>query len=271
MRTPITYFGGKQHLASTILGMIPPHRIYVEPFFGGGAVFFSKSRSYLEVINDINDNLITFYEVCQDSGQFSELLDKVQHTLHSESLYRKAVSIWFGKEPSAGKVDRAWSVWMLTNISFCGSPGCGWKWDNGTSGSHSAKVMDHYRMQFTAAIHERLREVQISCRDALTVIDQRDREETFFFLDPPYIGTTQKHYSGYTADAYENLLEMHSRIKGKFLLCGFDTELLRCFVTENGWNMAIKDMPLRLSHLGKIARRKQEVMVYNYDIEPNLF
>ena len=81
MRTPITYYGGKQQLASTIIEMIPAHRIYVEPFFGGGAVFFAKGKSYLEVINDINDNLVTFYEVCQDAGLFAQLYDRVQHTL----------------------------------------------------------------------------------------------------------------------------------------------------------------------------------------------
>ena len=48
-RTPITYYGGKQQLVSTILPMIPSHRVYCEPYFGGGAVFFAKGKSYLEV------------------------------------------------------------------------------------------------------------------------------------------------------------------------------------------------------------------------------
>ena len=47
-RTPITYYGGKQQLVSTILPMIPSHRVYCEPYFGGGAVFFAKGKSYLE-------------------------------------------------------------------------------------------------------------------------------------------------------------------------------------------------------------------------------
>lgn len=73
MKTPITYYGGKQRLTKAILAMIPPHKIYIEPFFGGGAVFFAKEPSYLEVINDINDNIITFYRVCQDDQAFHDL------------------------------------------------------------------------------------------------------------------------------------------------------------------------------------------------------
>ena len=102
MRTPITYYGGKQQLSSTILGMIPSHRIYVEPYFGGGAVFFAKGKSYLEVINDINDRLVTFYEVCQSDKDFPLLMDKVQHTLHSESYYKQAYDIWKGVKNGGG-------------------------------------------------------------------------------------------------------------------------------------------------------------------------
>ncbi|MCA0229900.1 MAG: DNA adenine methylase [Bacteroidetes bacterium] len=61
MKTPITYYGGKQQMLSHILPKIPTHKIYVEPFFGGGAVFFAKPPSEAEIINDINHRLTTFY------------------------------------------------------------------------------------------------------------------------------------------------------------------------------------------------------------------
>lgn len=55
MKTPISYYGGKQRLAPIIVARIPEHDIYVEPFFGGGAVFFTKPKpnkpKYVEVIS----------------------------------------------------------------------------------------------------------------------------------------------------------------------------------------------------------------------------
>lgn len=39
LKTPISYYGGKQSMLKHILPIIPEHTIYVEPFFGGGAVF----------------------------------------------------------------------------------------------------------------------------------------------------------------------------------------------------------------------------------------
>lgn len=42
LSTPISYYGGKQSMLPHILPLIPKHEIYVEPFFGGGAVFWAK-------------------------------------------------------------------------------------------------------------------------------------------------------------------------------------------------------------------------------------
>lgn len=46
MRTPITYYGGKQRLAERILQMMPGHRIYCEPFFVGGNRTFNFGICY---------------------------------------------------------------------------------------------------------------------------------------------------------------------------------------------------------------------------------
>ena len=187
MRTPITYYGGKQQLADTIIGMMPSHKIYCEPYFGGGAVFFAKGKSYLEVINDIDDRIITFYDVCQDEEKFLKLQQKIQNTLDSEREFMRADKIWRHPENGYSDIETAWAVWYQCNMGYGGSPLGGWKWDNGTSGSHAGIVMDNYRNQFNYKVHERLKHVQISCRDALKVIAQRDSEDTFFFLDPPIL------------------------------------------------------------------------------------
>lgn len=54
MRTPISYYGGKQTMLKHILPLIPSHKIYTEAFCGGAAVLFAKRPSEAEIINDIN-------------------------------------------------------------------------------------------------------------------------------------------------------------------------------------------------------------------------
>lgn len=54
--------GGKSSMVDNILPFIPKHKIYIEPFFGGGAIFFAKDKSDIEVINDIDKDLINNYK-----------------------------------------------------------------------------------------------------------------------------------------------------------------------------------------------------------------
>jgi DNA adenine methylase len=96
MKTPLSYYRGKQHLASKILGLIPEHRIYCEPFIGGGAVFFAKGPSPVEIINDANGELVNFYEVLQHD--FSALEKEITISLHSRKQHHQAQVIYENPE-----------------------------------------------------------------------------------------------------------------------------------------------------------------------------
>jgi DNA adenine methylase len=78
-KTPISYYGGKQNMLQHILPLIPPHKLYCEPFFGGGAVYFAKMPSQIEVINDKNDFVINFYRCLK--LRFDELKAEVEASL----------------------------------------------------------------------------------------------------------------------------------------------------------------------------------------------
>lgn len=54
MNTLLNYPGAKWGMAAQIVALMPPHRSYLEPFFGSGAVLFNKPRSAIETVNDID-------------------------------------------------------------------------------------------------------------------------------------------------------------------------------------------------------------------------
>lgn len=274
MNTPITYYGGKQRIAGEILSMIPSHKIYCEPYFGGGAVFFRKPKAGIEVINDHDNNLINFYLCVQN--HFGELQRLIDNTLHSEAMYYYAKDIWNGRV-EVSDIEKAWAVWMITNGSFNGSMYGGWKWCNGTSGSHSGIYLKNKRSEFTLKLRDRLEHVQISCREAIQVIQGRDSVDTFFYLDPPYPGSNQQHYSGYTHKDFYELLQLLSVIKGKFILSNYWSQTLKYHVAKYKWNIKSIDVNIKIANLNKRNRREQtvqsrkEILVYNYDIEKTLF
>jgi DNA adenine methylase len=183
MKTPITYYGGKQQLAKAISRLIPPHKIYVEPFMGGGAVYFSKSPSEVEIINDISGEMVNFYKVMKND--FSALKKEIDGTLHSRKTHRRACII-FENPDMFDAVKRAWAVFALANMSFGGDMTAGFGYDlsGWETRALSAKVES-----FTEAFAKRLRNTQIECCDALKIIKTRDTPDTFFYLDPPYPDT----------------------------------------------------------------------------------
>lgn len=79
-------------LSKLIVSLIPPHNIYCEPFFGGGAVFFAKNPSKIEVINDNNGELINFYKVTKT--KFNRIEKEIANTLHSRDLHQTAKLYW---------------------------------------------------------------------------------------------------------------------------------------------------------------------------------
>lgn len=109
MRTPISYYGGKQTLSSTILKMIPVHRLYVEPFLGGAAVFFAKEPSEMEVINDLNGHMVKFYRAMKSDFGILKML--IEQTPNSRRVHREADFVLkYAEHFSDIKV--AWAVWV---------------------------------------------------------------------------------------------------------------------------------------------------------------
>ena len=261
IRTPISYWGGKQKLISTIIPMIPEHRIYVEPFLGGAAVFFAKPPSKVEVINDTNRELINFYQVVKN--RLHELQPLVNATLYSREQHDEA-NIIYRKPHIFDEIRRAWAVWVLSSQSFSSMLDGSWGTDN--IKSSGPKKITTKKAEFTEELAFRLQNVQVECADAIYIIQHRDKPETFFYCDPPYYNADMGHYDGYTYDDFKQLLKTLSTIKGKFILSSYPSDLLTEYVNNYKWKTQCIEMSL--SAAGHIRRkiRKTEVLTWNYDI-----
>ena len=257
MRTPITYWGGKQQLAPVILPLIPDHVTYCEPFFGGGAIFFQKKPSEVEIINDLNRSVVNFYRQARE--QFEELQAKIQGTLHSRSEHDDAL-VMYQNPHLFSDLERAWSFWVLTNQGYSGKIGT---WGYGTICPSNEKKLDNRRAEFTDALQKRLARVQIECDDALKIIRLRDRPTTFFYLDPPYFNSNMGHYGGYTEADFIALLETCSKIGGKFLMSSYPSPVLTDFVEKQGWFYREIEMA---KPSGGTKSRKIEALTANYPI-----
>ncbi len=258
MKTPITYYGGKQTLVKYLLPLIPKHKLYCEPFFGGGAVFFAKPKSEVEVINDINGEIVNFFKVIKT--KFALLQSEIKSTLHSRELYKNAMVVY--EHPDLfTDVKRAWALWVLTNQGFAGLIG---SWGFGKDDSKEAALANK-RDAFTKEYEDRLTKVQIENNHAIKVISRCDDKETFIYADPPYIGSDQGHYKGYSESDYKELLDTLSKVKGKFLLSSYPSKILNTYIKKYKWK--VQKVTKNVAVTKNTDKVKTEMIVMNYDPE----
>lgn len=265
LRTPISYYGGKQKLAARIVSLIPRHRLYCEPFVGGAAIFFAKRPSQVEVINDTNKELINFYRTVKEN--FTALEAEIRTALHSRDLHRKAWVV-YNNPDMFNQIKRAWAVWILSTQSFAGMLDGSWGFD--ISSNTTTKKINTKRDGFTKTLAHRLQRCQFECADALYVIASRDTKDSFFYCDPPYFNSDLGHYDGYSEKDYENLLELLSKIKGKFLLSSYPSPILERYTKKNGWQKWSINQKVSVNAKGGDQKTKTEMLVANYPIGEQL-
>ncbi|WP_254562662.1 DNA adenine methylase [Dyadobacter diqingensis] len=107
-----------------ILPKIPRHLHDIEPFFGGRAVFWAKEPSFFEVVNNINNRIMTFYKVLK--YDFEEIEKLVDETFHSRAQHRESDELYISqKNEETKQIESAWSVWVQSNMSFSSMIGGG--------------------------------------------------------------------------------------------------------------------------------------------------
>lgn len=261
----ISYYGGKQRLASKIIKLIPPHLMYVEPFFGGGAVMFAKGKPtvtnndyYHEIINDKDERLINFYRCFQSN--FGELMQKICFTPHSESEHQKAKTICQGKI-EADNITKAWAYFINIQQSFSNTLNAGWRRTKNTPAKNQAAVWKN-QVDRLYDLFDRFSEVSICCDDALKVINQRDSENTFFYCDPPYPNFNQGHYDGYTIKDFQELVDLLATIKGKFLLSNYNQPEI---LFPDNWQKV--EIEATCSATNKNNNKRTEVLWANYKLD----
>lgn len=230
--------GGKYFLCKRIIARIPPHKCYCEPFAGAAWVLFKKSRSPVECVNDINDDVFNFYETVRTRAD--ELMARAKWVLHSR---KQQQVFWSEPMPSweEDPIERAFRFYYLQRVSFKNAPRSGDRTCR-TFISAAEPHRKYSREYFNEIINfgrERLERVIIEHLDWRKLIDIYDKPQTFFYMDPPYPFTSIDYGRPWTLADYQELADRLKTLKAKFLLsindrpecreifAGFNTESLQ--------------------------------------------
>ncbi|WP_330633779.1 DNA adenine methylase [Halocatena halophila] len=173
-----------------ILRFFPHHRRYVEPFGGSAAVLLNKPESYVEVFNDLDDDVVHFFRTVRE--QREALQEWLRMVPYSESVHNDWQDDFFaGKRPD-DDIERAGRWFYLRYTTYGGSAGrrAGFKRPGKRNEARSLRGS----IDSLDAVVERFQEVTIAKEDYQTVLDRYDHDETLFYLDPPYLNPGEQYY-----------------------------------------------------------------------------
>jgi len=230
-RRPILrYHGGKWILAKWIISYFPPHRIYVEPFGGGASVLMQKKRSYSEVYNDRDGEIVNVFQVLRDQEKAKRLIDLLYLTPFARDEF------FLSYEPTEDPVEQARRTIFRSFAGF-GSAAVtghitGFRSNSNRSGTVPSIDWANYPLHLREII-DRLRGVTIENKEAIELIKQHDTDKTLFYLDPPYpISTRMKgaHYSKLyryemNDEDHRTLASVIKNIRGMAIISGYPCDL----------------------------------------------
>ncbi|EMT0879944.1 DNA adenine methylase [Enterobacter hormaechei] len=248
----VPWIGGKRRLAKHILPLFPAHTCYVEPFCGAAALYFLKTPSKIEVINDINGELVNLYRVVKH--HLEEFVRQFKWALVSRQIYK-----WLQDTPEETLTDvqRAARFYYLQKQAFGG------KVADHTFGisTTSAPRFNLLRIEEELSMaHLRLSRTLIEHLDWNQCIERYDRPHTLFYCDPPYWGT-EGYGVEFGLENYDHMAELARSTKGKMIISVNDIpEMRQAF---NGLNIQTVDISYNLKVTGKPSPKK-ELVICNF-------
>jgi len=248
---------------------------YVEPFVGGGAVYFHLEPQKA-IINDFNKKLILFYrEVANNrEGLISELLqmkneeefyyrirkmfnDEIEKEFSDAAIFayinRMAYSGLVRYSKGKKNPDGTWLVKPRFNVPY----------------GRYKTTMEKIASFITEEASQLLQRTLILNEDFEEVFNRiKDIENPFIFLDPPYISTFH-HYNGsdgFTIEDHERLAKCFKEIHGKCLLIINDHPIVRELYADYIKDSYDKNYAINVKNRMKDVTEARHLIIANYDI-----
>ena len=228
-RPVLRYYGGKWRLAPWIISQFPAHRIYVEPFGGAASVLLRKPRSYSEVYNDLDGEIVNLFRVLRNPSQARDLVRQIRLTPYAREEFE--LSYILDGDP----VEQARRTMFRAAAGYASGAqlqyGTGFR--SNVTRPHTTPAADWAGLpDVLETVVERLRGVIIEHRPALDVIRQYDSSQTLYYVDPPYpyttrnsrnAGNTYRHEM--TDDDHRELASVLRQVQGSVIVSGYPCQL----------------------------------------------
>ena len=266
LRPPVKTHGGKYYLSHWLIQHFPKdytELAYCEPFCAGASVFLNKQPSTEEMMSDIDCGTINIFKALRDEAK--EFITRIKRTRYTERTFQMAQN-----RVEAGfsdYIDEAVNEYILRRMSRGGLKKS-FAWSDRTRGGKPGDLNAWETMaKQLPHIVDRVSNATMLCEDFREVMKVWDEDNTFFYLDPPYLhstrseGSTDAYDEEMTVEDHMDLLQLANNARGKVMLSGYSSPL---------YNRSLKDWKCKKKHVAnhssqqKKKARRVECIWINY-------
>ena len=84
--------GTKKRIAHKIIAHFPLHKIYIEPFFGAGGMFFNKPKVKYNIVNDLDSDVFNLFQVVLNQKE------DLEKTFYMMPIHSDLLEYWKKKQ-----------------------------------------------------------------------------------------------------------------------------------------------------------------------------
>lgn len=245
--------GNKKKIAKEIQKHFPPHKIYIEPFFGAGGMFFNKPKAKYNIVNDLDSDVFNLFQVVMNQ---KEELEKAFYIMpiHSDLLD------YWRKNEETDPIKKALRFLFLSNLTYLGK------------GDTIQLGQDFGKNQFYKSINETfnyLQNTKFDNSDCFVFLSKNiaigesgfscSPDETLIYCDPPYLGTDDNYSNSFTEEQSEKLFDTLEETGCKFAMSEFDHPFILEQAKKRGLSVII------IGERQNLKNRRTEILITNYE------
>jgi len=249
--------GNKSKLAADIIQYFPSHKIYIEPFFGAGGMFFNKPRALHNLVNDLDSDIFNLWYVSKYNLQ--DLMNEIDITPISQDLF----NFWKMNKES-NPIRKAIRFLYLTNISNLG--------DGGTFTANVLTFCKNNLLDVVRNFFNNTAEVKFLNKDYKEFFNilnfphgDNDKKISFIYADKPYSNTVDNYSYDWTAQDDIDLLDILDSTNIKYAVSEFEGSHFESLALEKGLKKIV------IGERQNLKNRRVEILLINYNLENRLF
>ena len=227
-------------LAQWVVEHFPPHKVYIEPFFGGGAVLLTKPRCKVEIANDLDARIVNVYRMAVSQPELLAAALRV-------CPYHQGLAWNLGSEG----IEAAVAAVAESRQKYATGAGSGWRPNLGSN--VPGPVAWSRWWSRVAPLAQRIAGVCFYNTDACDVIEAHgNREGALIYADPPYLGHEREYAERVD---YERLVSSLSKVSAAVVVSEYETAV---HMYPSDWTTKVREIPR-----GKGRSTKHEVLILN--------